>query len=292
MRNRIGFVKPTVFNGLVELNQWAMGLDRAEARTVLVQRDGTQDHVVETVTAKNYKAVWNIDNNSLSCIAGKDYAIVQHDDVVKQFVEVLQTLGLNGTGHARNMRDRVEVKFLFDGLDLINDGAQGIKLGVRIVNSYNKTHCLHGELYAWRVVCSNGMMLGEAINGIVLKRAHIGEIDVRKEIRNFLKAAIDSSERLKKLVSIAMEDTLEWDYCKKILGVICYQQKYKDWLEERMKQRYESGAPITRWDIYNMITDLATHGDEISFHVEGYLQRRAQLFLRNKIELPVEVVTE
>jgi hypothetical protein len=285
MRN--GIIRPTVFNGLVELNQWAMGLDRAEARTVLTQKEG-----LEAVEAKKYKGIWNIDTNSLACIAGKDYAIVQHDEVVKQFVEVLQTLGLNGNGHVRNMNDRVEVKFLFDGLDLIGDDAKGIKLGVRIVNSYNKTHCLHGELYAWRVVCSNGMMLGDAINGIVLKRIHTGEIDVRKEMRNFLKAAIDSSERLKKLVSRAMEQTLEWDYCKKILGVICHQQKYKDWLEERMKHLHENGAQITRWDIYNLITELATHGDEISFYVENYLQRRAQLFLQDKIELPVEVMTE
>lgn len=287
MRNRIGYVKPHIYNGLVELNQWAMGLDRAEARTVLTQKEG-----LEAVKADKYKGVWNIDNNSLACIASKDYAIVQHDDVVKQFVEVLQVLGLNGSGHARNMRDRVEVKFLFDGLDLIGDDAKGIKLGVRIVNSYNKTHCLHGELYAWRMVCSNGMMLGSAINGVVLKRTHVGEIDVRKEIRNFIKEAIESSERLKKLVSIAMEDTLEWDYCTKILNEICYQQKYRDWIEKRLQHLHDNGQQITRWDIYNMITELATHGDEISFHVENYLQRRAQLFLQDKIELPVEVVTE
>jgi len=284
---RTPIVKPVQFNGLVELNQFGMGLDRAEARTVLTRKEG-----FEAIETKEHKGIWNIDNHALACIAGKDYAIVQHDEVVKQFVEVLQTLGLNGTGHARNMRDKMEVKFLFDGMDKVDDGEQGIKLGVRFVNSYNKTQCLHGELYAWRMVCSNGMMLGEAINGISLKRAHIGEIDVRKEIRNFIKTAIESSEKLKKLVSIAMEETLEWDYCKKILGVICHQKKYQDWLEERMQNLHDDGKQITRWDIYNMMTDLATHGDEISFYVESYLQRRAQLFLQDKIELPVEVVTE
>lgn len=281
MRN---VIKGVPFTGLVELNQFGMNFDRAEARTVLTQKEG-----FEAIPTKKYKGIWNVDTNKLACIAGEDYSIVQHGEVAKQFVEVLQTLGLSGSGQVRNLHDKVEIKFLFDKLELVSDGEKGIKLGVRLVNSYNKQNCLQGELFAWRLICSNGMMLGEVISGVELKRVHTGEIDVRKEIRDFLKNAIESSDKLKRLVNIAMEDTLEWDYCKKILGVIVHQQKYRDFIEKRVNLMHENGQALTRWDIYNIVTDLATHGDEISFYVENYLQRRAQMFLQDKIELPVEV---
>lgn len=264
------------FDSVSSLQKLGMNLDRAEERIALTQKEG-----FEAIPTERYKGIWNVDNNALACIAGEGYKIIQHGEVVQQFAEVLGQLGLEGDGQLWDMRDRVEVKFVFKNLDLVDDGKKGIKLGVRLVNSYNKQNCLTGELYAWRLVCSNGMVLGSAINNIALKRHHSENVDVRKEMREFIKRAIESEHRLKLLVSEAMKDTLEWEYCEKLLEVVVYQKKYREMLQEELQGKKK----LTRWDLYNAMTNIASHGEDLSFYVENYLQRQAQKVLLNQIEI-------
>jgi len=268
------------FENLIELKTQIMRLDRAEEREVWI----TKNNTALAYKTDEYKAIWNIDTNKLGCIASSKYKIIQHRDAFMQLVEVLQNLGLNVEGNIKNCRDKVIIDLLFKGQELIDDGEEGIKLGIRIGNSYNMSYSLKGELYAYRLICSNGMVLGNAINDVKLRRLHMGEVDVRKNIRNFIKEAIQSSNKLKILVSKAMQDTLEWEYATKLLEAMINIKKYRDMIEERLSEF--KGRRLTRWDIYNAITNIATHGEEITENIEGYLQNKAQKILLNT---PIEI---
>jgi len=48
---------------------------------------------------------------------------------------------------------------------------------------------------------------------------------------------------------------------------------------EPLYEQHVSGKPITRWDVYNAVTRYATHGEQLSPHVEMMLQNRAKQLL-------------
>lgn len=52
------------------------GLDVASARPVFIGTDGGN-----YLPASDYKAVWNMSKNELSCIASQQYNIIQHKEI-------------------------------------------------------------------------------------------------------------------------------------------------------------------------------------------------------------------
>jgi|TARA_R100001530_G_scaffold62534_1_gene44989 hypothetical protein len=267
-----------MFKELGELKQQVMGLDMATERDVWTTQKDAPIYEQGTISTKSlsHKGIWNIDKNHLSCIASKNYKIIQHKEAFGQLFDTFGRLGVKVTGRINNDGDRVVGDFLFESM--VDDGQKGIKMGMRIKNSYNKTQSLSAELFAFRLICSNGMVLGRAIKGVKLRRVHLGSFDVRKEMESFITKAINSNEDLKMIVNNAMSDTLEWEYCKTILKRVIDVKKYRETIIFELSEIDK----VTRWDIYNAITHLATHGENLSEFVEGWLQTQAQRILINE----------
>lgn len=271
------------FANITEFKTCVMNLDRAIEKDVWTTEKGSTALADRT---PKHKGIWNIDKKHLSCIATDKYKIIQHREAFEQLTDVLSELGIKFKGVLRDDGDRVSSEIVFDG-KLIKDDSKGVQLGVRIVNSYDKSHSLFGELWAYRLVCSNGMVLGKAVGDIRFSRWHMGTIDVRKEMRNFLKLAIQSDNRLNDLISEAMVDSVEWDLAKKILEKLVGVKKYRDLIQSEL----EVSGVKTRWDLYNAITNVATHGTDLTSGVREWLQFRAQKVLTTDImELPVQEV--
>jgi len=266
------------FENATQLRQTIKSLDKAEEREVLSRPFKWQEPTDDLNVSEEHQGVWNLGTGKLACIASKRYKIIQHTDALQQLSEVLTTLNINCSGKVINERDRVTAEILFKDLH-IDDGKLGIQLGVRIINSYDCSRSLGGELIAFRKVCTNGMIVGRA-TGISFKRTHIGNLDARAEMREFLKKAINGTEALKKFVSEAMAETLEWDLARRVLMKLI---KVKSLRELIIKNLEETEGKMTRWDLYNAITNVATHGEDISSNAFEYLQRKAQDVL---VEMP------
>lgn len=266
------------FDNLPELGRVSMSLDRAEEREVWTRKDG-----FEAVKSDKHKAVWNVDSSKLSCIASSNYAIVQHREIIEEFTGILQELGIDGSGILKNDGDRFVLDFVFSGVEPIKDDAKGIKLGIRVVNSYNKSTGLNGELYGYRLVCKNGMALGRAINDVKLSQIHIGTIQVKNLIKNFIRKAIDSSERLRRLVDNAIQDTLTWEYVQQVVTEAFKIEKYREMIQQDIDTLKAEGKTINRWDLYNIVTDIATHNEKVTVNTESTLQKKAQAILTDEI---------
>jgi len=274
-----------MFKELGELKQQVMGLDMATERDVWTTQKDAPIYEQGTISTKSlgYKGIWNLQQNHLSCIASKNYKIIQHREAFEKLFDTFSRLGVKVKGRIRNDGDRVAGEFLFESM--VSDGEDGIKMGMHIQNSYNLTQSLHAQLYAYRLVCSNGMMLGKAIEDVNLRRIHIGNFDVAREMEIFIKKAINSNEELKKLVNEAMTDSLEWEATKLIVKGLISTKKYQKRIIELLRDTYN----ITRWDIYNAITNLATHEESLSEAVESWLQTQAQKLLLNE---PIQIKRE
>jgi len=270
----------STFSNLAELKQRVMSLDTAEERNLIVDGKGQ---------TKRFKALWNIDKNKLETIKSDDYVLIQHREVFEPYIDVLNRLGLNVEGQIYDYGGAVYLTTQFKNLDLIPDDSSGIMNGLRLVNSFDGYAAIRGEMWGMRLVCSNGMKVPGF--EMAVRQLHLGNFKVENLMENFVSQAIDKSDSLKTLVSDSMQDTIEWKYAEKVYEKLVKTQRHREKIFDLFKSRFDPDRQVTRWDMYNIITEYATHGQGklLSVAVEENLQKQASKLLENPITKFVQI---
>lgn len=268
------------FENLGELQNQLRTLDRAEYIDLYKDDDdefNRQYGIKEKLS--NYRGIRNINTNTIASIKPNRYQIVQHKDVFEAFIDAATTLNLKCKGELLNYNNKAYLKVLFPELDLIPDDATGINKGLRLVNSYDGTTAIRGEIWGMRLICSNGMKI-PGFEGIVSK-AHVGEINLNKLMGKFIKNAILKSEALSTLINKAMGESFEWELAVTLFENMTKAKKHKNILLELLKKELYSKGRLSRWDIYNIITNYATHGNGelLSKSVEENFHNQAKQLL-------------
>jgi len=270
----------STFSNLAELKQRVMSLDTAEERNLIVDGKGQ---------TQRFKALWNIDKNKLETIKSDDYVLIQHREVFEPYIDVLNRLGLNVEGQIYDYGGAVYLTTQFKNLDLIPDDSSGIMNGLRLVNSFDGYAAIRGEMWGMRLVCSNGMKVPGF--EMAVRQLHLGNFKVENLMENFVSQAIDKSDSLKTLVSDSMQDTIEWKYAEKVYEKLVKTQRHREKIFDLFKSRFDPDRQVTRWDMYNIITEYATHGQGklLSVAVEENLQKQASKLLENPITKFVQI---
>ena len=284
-----GLLESIPFSSTTELKQKVMGLDEAYEREVYTKvPDGAVGMALGSHMDRSaeHKGIWNLDRNHLACIATKRYEIIQHREGFTAAANELESLGLSVFGRIRNYGDRVDIQIAFKD-HVIEVNGDKLNMGVKLHNSYNLSRVFGGELFSFRQACTNGMIVGKVVHCQV-RQLHMGLIDVPKLMKDFMADAINSSEKFKEYVSVAMADTYEWKLAESVLEQMLTIKKYREMILNRLKADNDQGKRLTRWDVYNSITAVATHGEKISAATFDYLQAKAQDVLIAPLELKRE----
>lgn len=284
-----GLLESIPFNSTTELKQAVMRLDEANEREVYTKvPDGAVGIALGSHIdrAEEHKGIWNMDRDHLACIATKRYEIIQHRTGFTAAADELESLGLSVFGRIRNYGDRVDIHIAFKD-HVIEVNGDKLNMGIKLHNSYNLSRVFGGELFSFRHACTNGMIVGKVVHCQV-RQVHMGLIDVPKLMKDFVKDAIESSGKFKEFVSIAMADTVEWKLAESVLEQMLKIKKYREMILDRLKADNDQGKRLTRWDVYNSITAVATHGEKISASAFDYLQSKAQDVLIAPLELKKE----
>lgn len=232
---------------------------------------------------ENYKGIYNLGTGKIASVVSKGYQIIQHNDVVNGLVNVLGSLNLDVHGTIRDNRDKLIIDLAFKDQSLIEDDSKGIQLGIRAINSYNKTSSFRLEMYAYRLVCQNGMSFGNVMETREITM-HVGKAKtqdmVEKTVAIFVKNVINSSEKLQNLVNKMMVDSIEWNTAVKIFEGLIVQKKHR----EAILDRLDRTKPLTRWDIYNAMTNYITHDDQLTPNVQTYLETKSQKVLKTDVK--------
>jgi len=304
-QNLIGGYEKQNFGNLAELQKGLMNLDRAMSKPVFVDNKQYND----------YQCVYNVDRKTPAMITSKHYKIVQHREVFDNFVEAMKELGLQGAGHVWNNGNQVITQITFKGKGILDPSAghipgdnktqKTIGFGVRLTNSYDKSMSIKGNFFAFRGACSNGMLFGQEMREINVHQKHVGQIDIVKTMEDFLKGILGCEEQLQEIVSETMKDTMEWQVAYKVMEKLFAQPKHREevfkrlgvsqiWKEDDKKTKaghYEYvaddptkvGKKVTRWQLYNALTNYVTHGDKMTPHVQEWLHAKgSKLLLPNK----------
>ncbi len=286
------------FDNLSAMQRGLMQLDTAQSKPIFV--DGKE--------YKDYQCVYNTDKKAPAMVTSSMYTIVQHREVFDSFLEGMKELGLNASGKVWNNGNRVIAEVVFKGKGIedpsaghiAGDNAVGktIGYGVRLSNSYDKSMAIRGQFLAYRLACSNGMIVGSEI--LAVHQKHIGNIDIRKKMTEFLTAVLAKEDKLQALVSSAIAQTMEWDIAHRVLEKLFDQPRHREQILKRLgismvsvedkktkktTVQYVWDDPkkatqkVSRWQLYNAVTNYLTHGERMTPHVQEVLHAKGNKLL-------------
>lgn len=251
-------------------------LDVAEERKVYVKLPNGKFR-----RSKVHKGIWNLNKNHLSCIASDKYNIIQHKRVVKAIIEALRNLNIEFQHRLKGDGDRIFLDISFPSAKIYVDKGEEFIGGIRLVNSYNKTTGLLILPRLERLVCSNGMVVSKGfLKAYTIRHSQKLVEDFSNLIEKSINEMIDSSDKLKAMVNDCIADSVEWNLVEKIFQNLIYRKKH---IEEIMKI-LEEKETVNKWNIYNSITQYATHGEQLKPNVEAWLQKKAEMLLTTPLK--------
>lgn len=262
-----------------------------EAKETEIFFKDSNNKIVQTL---EHRGIWNTTQDKLSAIASSRYAIIQHRDIIDSVQNTLRNLNIDVKGMVRQIDNRIIGDLVFKDdkqLLLSDDSEKGIEIGFRFQNSYDKSSSFSMELYGYRLVCMNGMVLGKAIQELRLNMPHVGKDkaieEISKEIEKFVNQSISSSKILQKYINDSIADSFEWKSTEKLLENLLKRKKHRAGIQEILEKNNTKGKPITRWDFYNAFTEYATHSTQITPKIETMIQTKSQKILTTPIKLLV-----
>lgn len=261
----------------------------------------------------DFKGIWNNEEKKLAQITSKHYQIVQHKDVARAMIEVLKEKNLNIQGTLGNFGNQMRLDIVFKGkTGVVKDNSKGgIQLGIRVLNSYNRSTSFRMEMFGYRLICQNGMALGKAMNNISEITFHMGAEKtfdyIKNKVERFIDRIIASSVLLQEVINDSISETVEWKNTTKLLEKYLLHKKHRNKICEllgisvievydkaKKKRNFtyvlddKKNTKMTKYDIYNAITDYASH-NKLGLSVENNIQEVAQKILKTKIENLIEV---
>lgn len=240
--------------------------------------------------ASKYKGIYNVSQERLASVVSKKYQIIQHRDVLSAVTQTLGKLNLDVSGFVKCYNETMQADLVFkdEGFKM-KDDATGIMLGFRVLNSYDKTTSFRLEAYAYRLVCENGMAFGNVLETRTLT-FHTGQLKTFELIQDitekFITQMIQHQEKLQTLVNKAIADSIAWEQLDQILEKLMPTAKHKKFIAEKLAEIAPNGN-FTRWQLYNVVTDYASHNLELKQGAINMLEKMSQKIIEKPLEIEV-----
>jgi hypothetical protein len=187
-------------------------------------------------------------------VAGKNYRVVQHGDLVRAVVSQLAELGLDDTRgrvDTWNMEGRVWITAL-SPQEFQPIAGDTYRDGVLFGNSIDGSTAVSAAYYAWRQVCKNG--LHAWTRELAARKIHTGT----SSIRNWLKLAIrrirEQRPQFEQLIQRAAETRIEED-----VSTVLKRLDIGPKVSDKIVRRLERTNDLTWYDLSNALTSYATH---------------------------------
>jgi hypothetical protein len=285
-----------------EMNERIQTLDQAELVPLFYQLPGSMfgdDNAFINEDGKEYYRGENYQIpgqfgiiNKKSCnivnTVSSRYHLVQHKEIFSTILNALEHAGLEDPlYHIENDGDLVRLEGMFNSYKLHDDSKSGIIPGFRFIHGYDNT-AIKGEFYGMRLVCLNGMTSSQLVKDHSFSIRHLSNVGKADEmIGTFINNILSSIELIEDTVSDAMDIELKFDnmelmseFLEPILG-----QK-----QMATKLAYKLPLETTRYNVYNAITEYATHGDVTRVARDKILRNAEKVLIGDPVHFSAEIV--
>ena len=226
--------------------------------------------------------IWNEQQDRLCTVASNNYNIVQHTDFIKDAASAMHKLNLKCVSTIRDSGNKVIVNINFTNSKLFVKKGGEFYLGVRLINSYNRTTGVLIQPHLVRIVCTNGMVLGRWLKGFSIRHNSNMVGDIEHATKKVISDMAKNNDRFKALIESCIIDSVEWAVLDKILPSLMETKKHWKVIQQKLKE--QNLKKISRWDLYNAVTDYVSHNKSLSAVVDEWLQNKAQRILVTPFE--------
>jgi len=133
--------------------------------------DQKDDGTVTHIECPKHKAIINGTTGDVAALVSRNYTVIQHKDAFSAIVDAMVAVKADAKIDASIMEHKGKAWMTCVFKDILaDDGAEGIELGFKVVNSFDRTSSLkyggsqgkfksHFEFFGLRLSCMNGMTL-------------------------------------------------------------------------------------------------------------------------------------
>jgi len=207
----------------------------------------------------NRKAVVRTDTMKSLGIVSNDYGLVKHESVIDSFREAGKEYGVQEKISLVKDGAYLLYQMTFPKVEMEVRKGDLIKMQMIAKNSYNGNNSLTVIFGAFRLVCSNGMILGEKF--LQFSYRHIGSVGginnadtidgYRQAYTNYIRLF---GERMPQITAMARQEIRSDD------GLFKKEHAYlPKYLLQEAKTSYETGQDRTVWGYYNALTFAISH---------------------------------
>jgi len=216
-------------------------------------------------TAHGYKAIVDADTGKVFSIVTNDYKIITHQQAIEQIESIIaKQEDLGGyalTVNFYNDGGRMRCTFTFPRITAEIAKGDIVNLQLHLSNSYDVTWPFTVILGAFRLVCTNGLVVGEKM--LHIKKRHVYELDhlnIEHTITTATRRFQKQSGQWKDLDQIPLNPT--------VYGQVMQTMKFGKQATEEIGCKIEQEARgyddshfplMSLWAFYNVITWYLTH---------------------------------
>ncbi len=215
--------------------------------------------------AEKYKAIVNPETGQVFSIVSKDYKLIRHEQAIEKVEQTIARFADLGKWNTDigffNSGGRMRMKFLFPDIEVKIDMDDFVNPELQLFNSYDITWPFIIILGAFRLICTNGMVIGRKF--LDLRKRHVfdfKQMDLDNEVATALNRFNLQTKQWRGWTGRHLTQKNYDDVMKAMkLG-----KQATTEVDDRMSQEAESfdntGFPfITLWMFFNVLTWYITH---------------------------------
>jgi hypothetical protein len=201
--------------------------------------------------------VWNDGLEKTVAIVTEDYNLVQSKDLFLEATNIVRSTEklAKGTvrGYTRESPTKAILTFWLSTHYLTFEDQITIELGLRFINSVDKSRSLEGSFFGLQKTCSNGMVLKKTV-GKTIRQIHSGKFDPKSIVREMIANLTAVDNLLRNVIEQAISDMILKDDVTRILINLGVAKKYHDDILTHVNE-----TKISRWNLYAELTDFVTN---------------------------------
>lgn len=216
--------------------------------------------MVGDTLSSGHKGIVRVDTGEILAIHGEGYNLSSNEQIMTQFVEALVNSGLNLDG-ARVTNElshggaRMFSKITLPSHRLVIRTGDEVDLQISVVNSYDGWSALRSIFGGFRLLCSNGMVVGTKMwEGY---GRHTTNLDISAAANRLHNVASSYSEVGKVWTQWSASRILEGQF-ETIAEAVTPVEKSRETLVEQFRAESVDLGP-TVWAAYNALTNWSTH---------------------------------
>ena len=216
--------------------------------------------------ADHYKAIVERDTEKIFCIATKDYQVIRHEQAIDQVEDAILDTPELGAYRVRtefyNDKVRMRRTYIFPDISVEIAKNDTVNPEIQLFNSYDTTWPFIVLLGAFRLVCSNGLVIGKKF--LHIKRRHVFDFDqiqLNEQVSRALKRFELQGKEWKKWRNRQLTKATYTN----IMTVMKFGNNATNKIDQRIMQEadsyndYDEFPIVNLWMFFNVITWYITH---------------------------------